>query len=72
MLITNTGVLETVAAQDVRDAVKLESWCHEGHQYVLPNAEMIEQRVQIIPVEALIFVSSEEVQRSDEPDSVFV
>ena len=72
MLITNTGVLETIASQDVRDTVKLESWCHEGHQYVLPNAETIGQRVQNIPVEALIFVSSELVQRSDGPDSVFV
>jgi len=59
MLITNTGVLETIAGQDIRDAVKLKSWCHEGHQYVLPNAEIIGQRVQNIPVEALIFVSSE-------------
>ena len=59
MLITNTGVLETIAGQDVRDAVKLESWCHEVHQNVLPNAEMTEQRVLIIPVETLIFVSSE-------------
>jgi len=54
MLITDTGVLETNAGQNVRDTLKLESWCHEVRQHVLPNAEMIRQRVKNNPVEAFI------------------
>lgn len=64
MLITNTGVFETIAGRNVRDTLKLESWCHEVHQHVLPNAEKTRQRVKNKPRRGFYFVSSEQVQRN--------